>query len=480
MLLLGDPSWSHSGINNPLDGSAICVEYGARYYSFAMPHSPRRAVYGLLMNLQCGVTALITVGLSGFRNSFRFPLPAERNRKMFLSWSHKIRRCIPLFVCATLLCSGGQLLCGSPLGVSGGAIQLVLSQTVHADVLYRVSCVGDSITKCDRDFAWRTDGYPREGAGFPNRLPALLGGDYDVMNFGVDGACALGIDRGVKPYENQPEYLNAQTFLPHYVIIMLGTNDSNQLNWPHNAYFESDLGEIITTFLNIVPQPPLSSPKVILCSPIPGLFPNAGLQPDIVENEIVPRVQSLLQSYPSVVGLDCFTPFLDQPIYYEKGVDAPLGDGIHPNNAGDDLLAGLIHAAMFAPLDKTPPSTPPAPQATVLSPTSIRLAWNPSTGSPTGYHVLRDDVVIGIVKTGIYNDPNLPSKGSYRYRVRAFDGSMNLSGMSEETLVNTNQLPVLSPIGNLTLRVGETIEFTVSAQDPDDPDHTLQYSAVSP
>ncbi|MDD4348791.1 MAG: GDSL-type esterase/lipase family protein [Opitutales bacterium] len=376
-------------------------------------------------------------------------------------------------------------LVGTDLGVTGSSLKTVIAHTVISDPLYRVSCVGDSITKCDDDYEGRTDGYPRAGSSFPNRLPALLGSDYDVKDCGVNGACALVVPPPSQSipspsYSMQPEYALAQQFNPHYVIIMLGTNDSNQLNWVNNAFFESDLGEIITTFLNIVPQPPLSSPKVILCSPIPGLFPNAGLQPDIVENEIVPRVQSLLQSYPSVVGLDCFTPFLDQPIYYEKGVDAPLGDGIHPNNAGDDLLAGLIHAAMFAPLDKTPPSTPPAPQATVLSPTSIRLAWNPSTGSPTGYHVLRDDVVIGIVKTGIYNDPNLPSKGSYRYRVRAFDGSMNLSGMSEETLVNTNQLPVLSLIGNKTVRVGETIQFTVSASDSDDPEPTLEYSAVAP
>lgn len=160
--------------------------------------------------------------------------------------------------------------------------------------------------------------------------------------------------------------------------------------------------------------------------------------------------------------------------------DYPQGDGIHPNNAGDDLLSGLIRTAMFAPMDKTPPTTPPAPQATVLSPTSIRLTWNPSNGSPVGYHVLRDDMVVGIAKTEFFEDTDLPTKGSYRYRVRAFDGSMNLSALSPETVVNTNQLPVLSLIGNNTVRVGETIQFAVSASDPDSPESGLQYSAVSP
>lgn len=359
----------------------------------------------------------------------------------------------------------------------------VFGSCFSGDVLYRVSCVGDSITKCDRYPDWKTDGYPREGEGFPNRLPALLGPEYDVLDFGVNGACALVVPppSSVKPspsYSLQSEYTWAQQHRPHYVVIMLGTNDSNQGNWQYNAMFEHDLGEIITTFLGIVPQPPLTSPKVILCSPIPGVYPNAGLQPDVVKNEIVPRIQFLLQEYPTVVGLDCFMPFLDQ-----NGV--PLtsyfnADGIHLNDAGDDLLSGLIHSAMFAPMDKTPPTTPPAPQATVLSPTSIRLTWNPSNGSPVGYHVLRDDMVVGIAKTEFFEDTDLPTKGSYRYRVRAFDGSMNLSGLSEETLVNTNQLPVLSLIGNNTVRVGETIQFAVSASDPDSPESGLQYSAVSP
>ena len=443
-----------------------------------MPYRHIGAVYKWLKYFPCRNTIVRKVGfldIRGFRH-FRFSGDIIEGRSV--SWSRELRRCMHLVICALLLFPGGVSLCGSHLGVSGGTMLWVLSQAVHSDVLYRVSCVGDSITKCDDDYTWRTDGYPRAGASFPNRLPALLGSDYDVRDFGENGACALGINHGTNPYEGLQEYMLAQQHLPHYVVIMLGTNDSNQLNWVNNAYFESDLGEIITTFLNIVPQPPLTSPKVILCSPIPGLFPNAGVQPDIVKNEIVPRVQSLLQAYPTVVGLDCFMPFLDQngvpqTSYYNE-------DGIHPNNAGDDLLSGLIHAAMFAPLDKTPPSIPSAPQITILSPTSIHLTWSESSGSPTGYHVLREDVVIGIVKSGAYDDTNLPSKGRYRYRIRAFDGSMNLSGLSDETLVNTNQLPVLSLIGNKTVRVGETIQFTVSASDDDDPEHTLEYSAVAP
>lgn len=376
------------------------------------------------------------------------------------------------------------------MGVVGPSLKTVIAHTVISDPLYRVSCVGDSITKCDIETG-KTDGYPREGASFPNRLPALLGSDYDVMDFGVNGACALVVPPPSQSipspsYSMQPEYALAQQFNPHYVIIMLGINDSNPENWQYNAMFEHDLGEIITTFLNIIPQPPLASPKVILCSPIPGRQPVNPSKLALIRREIVPRVQSLLLDFPTVIGLDCYTPFLDQngeaiELYFNvDGTPYFYPDGCHLNNTGDDFLAGLIHAAMSEAVDKTPPSTPESPQATILSQTSIRLTWNPSTGSPAGYHVLRDDVVIGIVKTGIFDDPNLPSKGSYRYRVRAFDGSMNLSALSEETLVNTNQLPVLSLIGNKTVRVGETIQFTVSASDGDDSEHTLEYSAVAP
>ena len=425
----------------------------------------------------------ISGGIQCFRFSSIIPM------REYWSHPHPIWR--SWVVCACMLFGFAPCLSlvGTDLGVTGSSLKTVIAHTVISDPLYRVSCVGDSITKCDRDFDWRTDGYPREG--LINRLPALLGSDYDVMDFGVNGACALVVpapdpDELSPSYSMQPEYALAQQFNPHYVIIMLGINDSNPENWQYNAMFEHDLGEIITTFLNIIPQPPLASPKVILCSPIPGRQPVNPSKLALIRREIVPRVQSLLLDFPTVIGLDCYTPFLDQngeaiELYFNvDGTPYFYPDGCHLNNTGDDFLAGLIHAAMSEAVDKTPPSTPESPQATILSPTSIRLAWNPSTGSPTGYHVLRDDVVIGIVKTGIYNDPNLPSKGSYRYRVRAFDGSMNLSGMSEETLVNTNQLPVLSLIGNKTVRVGETIQFTVSGYDPDDPDHNLEYSAVAP
>ena len=425
----------------------------------------------------------ISGGIQCFRFSGVFPM------QRYWSHPHPLWSGWVVYALMMLWFVPGLSLGGMEVGVMGSSLKTVIAHTVISDPLYRVSCVGDSITKCDRDFDWRTDGYPREG--LINRLPALLGSDYDVMDFGVNGACALVVpapdpDELSPSYSMQPEYALAQQFNPHYVIIMLGINDSNPENWQYNAMFEHDLGEIITTFLNIIPQPPLASPKVILCSPIPGRQPVNPSKLALIRREIVPRVQSLLLDFPTVIGLDCYTPFLDQngeaiELYFNvDGTPYFYPDGCHLNNTGDDFLAGLIHAAMSEAVDKTPPSTPESPQATILSQTSIRLAWDPSTGSPTGYHVLRDDVVIGLVNSAAYDDTDLPTKGTYRYRVRAFDGSMNLSESSDETLVNTNQLPVLSLIGNKTVRVGETIQFTVSASDGDDSEHTLEYSAVAP
>jgi len=74
----------------------------------------------------------------------------------------------------------------------------------------RVACIGDSIT---------------QGSGYPDRLQELLGSDYEVGNFGVDGSTVS--QETAMPYMRQDKFIDAMEFKPDIVIIMLGTNDAN-------------------------------------------------------------------------------------------------------------------------------------------------------------------------------------------------------------------------------------------------------------
>ena len=87
-----------------------------------------------------------------------------------------------------------------------------------------VSCVGDSITfgAAIKD---------RGKNSYPSQLQELLGDDYKVNNFGVNGATLL--KRGDKPYWKLEAYKKALGSNPDIVIIKLGTNDTKPHNWKH-------------------------------------------------------------------------------------------------------------------------------------------------------------------------------------------------------------------------------------------------------
>ncbi len=64
---------------------------------------------------------------------------------------------------------------------------------------------------------------------------------------------------------------------------------------------------------------------------------------------------------------------------------------------------------------------------------SITLTWDPSTDNSyvTGYEIYRNDEKIGTSYNTSYTDTNLTKGVEYSYRVKAFDPSMNYSGLSE-------------------------------------------------
>ena len=63
----------------------------------------------------------------------------------------------------------------------------------------------------------------------------------------------------------------------------------------------------------------------------------------------------------------------------------------------------------------------------------------------------------------------------YNVKLTSSDGSMSDSEYINITVVNANQAPIISPIGNKTVNEGQQLQFTVSATDPDG--DSLEYSA---
>lgn len=96
--------------------------------------------------------------------------------------------------------------------------------------------------------------------------------------------------------------------------------------------------------------------------------------------------------------------------------------------------------------DMLPPTIPTGLVATPITISQINLAWASSTddsGTVSGYHVWRDDVLIATTTGTAFSDTGLASSTVYVYYVTAFDAFMNESASSTSA---TGTTPAPPPI----------------------------------
>ena len=207
-------------------------------------------------------------------------------------------------------------------------------EKTFSDGTLKVACVGDSITAL---------GY------WENNMRGLLSTDrYEVKGFGVSGSTALfkGVDyvnattNAGKAYVDQSKYTQALNYNADIVIIMLGTNDSKKVNWPYFAdEFVHDYVEIVRSFQN---QP--NAPMVFIGLP-PTVYSTGSFQ-DIsnsrIENFIIPALYEVAAQTGAVI-VDTHTP--------TGGNSDLVSDGVHPTDAGKQILCETFAAAIKAKVE---------------------------------------------------------------------------------------------------------------------------------
>ena len=193
----------------------------------------------------------------------------------------------------------------------------------------RVACVGDSIT-------YGATIKDRKHNAYPAHLGLLLGDDYQVGNFGVNGATLL--KKANRPYWNLKAYSDALEFKPHVVVIMLGTNDSKPKNWKHSDDFVSDYTEFIKSFQSLP-----SKPRVILCIPAPA-FVEKGIRGSVVQQEIAPAIRQLALNNQCEI-IDIHTTLIDDKKW--------MPDGVHPNDFGAAKIARRVYETVTLKIDTT-------------------------------------------------------------------------------------------------------------------------------
>ena len=187
----------------------------------------------------------------------------------------------------------------------------------------RIACVGDSITfgAAIKD---------RVKNCYPAQLGRMLGEEYEVRNFGVNGATLL--KKGDKPYWKLKAYANARDFQPEVVVIKLGTNDSKPNNWKHKEEYVADYVALIESFRKLA-----SKPTVWLCYPVPAYPGRWGITDKVMKEEVMPRLDEVAKKSGCKV-IDLYSALSDKKEMFP--------DLVHPNAKGATLIAEAVSSAI--------------------------------------------------------------------------------------------------------------------------------------
>lgn len=195
----------------------------------------------------------------------------------------------------------------------------------------KVACVGDSVT---------AGGYWQS-----NLRGELSASNYEVKGFGKSGATALfkGVDyvdsktNGPKAFKDQSAYTESLAYGADVVVIMLGTNDSKEVNWPYYGNdFTDNYIELIKSYQN---SP--SNPMVFVALP-PTAYAKAknfqGISDKVITENIIPELYVAAAATGAIV-IDTHTA--------TAGDESMVKDGVHPSEKGKAVLCETIAKAII-------------------------------------------------------------------------------------------------------------------------------------
>lgn len=190
--------------------------------------------------------------------------------------------------------------------------------------MIKVACVGDSIT-----FGYGIAPQDRSRYSYPAILQRLLGNQYQVANFGHNGATAVP---GFDCYMDQFDYQLSLEFAVMSYIIMLGSNDAQDRYW-HASRFQSSLTKLVKSY-----QALPNTKHIYLMQP-PACYSRdlPGMQPNIDRKVVYQSVQSVADSLHLPV-IDLFSLTNGHPEWFT--------DGIHPNRRGNQHIAQVIASSI--------------------------------------------------------------------------------------------------------------------------------------
>ena len=202
-------------------------------------------------------------------------------------------------------------------------IFLLLPALCFAQNPIKVACIGNSVT-----FGY---GHANPGeTSYPQQLSKMLGDGYKVSNFGKSGATLL--NKGHRPYTQQPEYKAALEFAPDIAVIHLGLNDTDPRNWPnYKDEFIPDYMSLIDTLRQINP-----AVKVYVCRMTPIFHWHRRFKSGT--RDWYWQIQSAIEDIAQLSGAELID--LQETLYNRPDL---MPDALHPNAEGAGLIAKRVY-----------------------------------------------------------------------------------------------------------------------------------------
>ena len=195
--------------------------------------------------------------------------------------------------------------------------------------VYRIACVGDSIT-------YGTFVNDRAKNCYPNQLENMLGFGYAVRNFGVNGHTML--KSADLPYWRHRNFRKSQDFAPNLVLIMLGTNDSKSRNWTNTERFIADYREFVQVYRNLP-----TKPRVYVLTPATSHFLKGHKELNYdMNNTAMDQISDAMKR----MAVEDDVPLIDIRGVTSARPDCFPFDGVHTNAAGATLIAETVYTTL--------------------------------------------------------------------------------------------------------------------------------------
>ena len=205
-------------------------------------------------------------------------------------------------------------------------VAFMLCIAIAAQEKIKVACIGNSVTY---GYGHST---PAE-TSYPAQLGKMLGEGYEVGNFGKSGATLL--NKGHRPYTQQPEYKAALDFAPDIAIIHLGLNDTDPRNWPnYRDQFIPDYLALIDTLRSINP-----AVDIKICRMTPIFHWHKRFKSGTRDWHA--QIQETIEETAQLAGVELID--LQELLYHRPDL---MPDALHPNTEGAAIIAKRAYSAI--------------------------------------------------------------------------------------------------------------------------------------